>query len=166
MKKNSFDFMNKLSSSFCLCIILWFSSIANSYSQEMDKKNNSALKLKAEKATLNKESGVLNFSGNVEIFFKQYKIKSEFLKATRNKNAEDKKISLIEASGNVYISNEKDIVASGDTLTLNVDDQYILIKGNVEFIQGDSVIKGERVYVDLLTENVEFDGSINSYIVN
>ena len=28
------------------------------------------------------------------------------------------------------------------------------------------VIKGKRVYIDLLTENIEFDGSINSYIVN
>ncbi len=166
MKKNSFDFIRKFSSSFCICIIFWFSSTVNTYSQEIDKKNNSALKLKAEKATLNKESGVLNFSGSVEILYKQYKIKSEFLKATQNINTENKKISLIEASGDVYISNEKDIFASGDTLTFNVEDQYILIKGNVEFIQGDSVIKGERVLVDLLTENVEFDGSINSYIVN
>ena len=166
MTKDKLYFMNKLSLSFCFWIIICFSSITYSYSQEIDKRNNYSLKLKAEKATLNKESGVLNFSGNVEILFKDYKIKSEFLKATQNKNGEDKKISLIEASGNVYISNNKDIIASGDTLTFNVKDQFILITGNVEFVQGDSVIKGEKLYVDLLTENVEFDGGINSYIVN
>ena len=124
------------------------------------------MKLKAESATLNKESGVLNFSGNVEVLFREYKIKSDFLKATQNINTDEKKISLIEASGNVFISNNKDIIASGDTLTFNVKDQFILVEGNVEFIQGKSVIKGEKVFVDLLTENVEFVGSINSYIVN
>ena len=64
------------------------------------------------------------------------------------------------------MTNNKDINASGDALTFNVKDQYILIYGNVEFAQGDSVIKGNRVYIDLLTENIEFDGSISSYIVN
>ena len=166
MKKNKVYFMNKLSSFFFLCVIFWISSIAGSYSQESGQKNGSTLKLKAERAVLDKQNGILKFSGNVEINFKEYKIKSDFLKATQNENTNKKQISLIEASGNVFISNNKDINASGDSLTLNVKDQFILIEGNVEFIQGDSIIKGKRVYVDLITENIEFDGSINSYIVN
>ena len=164
MKKNKFYFLNNLLSCICLCTIFWITSIVGSYSQESDQKNKSALKLKAERVALNKENGILNFSGNVEILYKEYKIKSDFLKATQNKIK--KQISLLEASGNVFISNDKDINASGDVLTFNVKDQFILIQGNVEFAQGDSVIKGKKVYIDLLTENIEFDGSISSYIVN
>ena len=164
MIQNKFYFVNNLLSFICLCIIFWIISVVGSYSQELGQKNRSALKLKAERVALNKENGILKFSGNVEILFKEYKIESDFLKATQNKNK--KQISLIEASGNVFMTNNKDINASGDALTFNVKDQYILILGNVEFAQGDSIIKGKRVYIDLLTENIEFDGSISSYIVN
>ena len=166
MTENRFYLSSSLLPLICLCIIFWVSSSTGTYSQESVQKNRSSLKLKAEKAVLDKVSGILKFSGNVEILYKEFKIKSEFLKATQNKNTSKKQISLIEASGNVSISNNKDINASGDSLTFNVKDQFILIEGNVEVIQGDSVIKGKRVYVDLLTENIEFDGNINSYIVN
>ena len=74
------------------------------------------MKLKAEKVALNKENGVLNFSGNVEILYKEYIIKSDFLKAIQNQNK--KQINLIEANGHVFISNDKDINASGDFLNL------------------------------------------------
>ena len=164
MTKIKFYFMKNLLSSICLSIIFWIASIVSSYSQESGQQNRSALKMKAERVALNNENGILKFSGNVEIFYKEYKITSDFLKAIQNKNK--KQISLIEASGNVLISNNKDIRASGDALTFNVKDQFILIQGNVEFAQGDSIIKGEKVYIDLLTENIEFDGSISSYIVN
>ena len=150
MTKIKFYFIKKLLSYICLSIIFWITSIVGSYSQESGQQNRSALKMKAEKVALNNENGILKFSGNVEILYKEYKIKSDFLKATQNKNK--KQISLIEASGNVYISNNKDIRASGDALTFNVKDQFILIQGNVKFEQGDSVIKGKRVYIDLLTE--------------
>ena len=166
MTENRFYLSSNLLSLICLCIVFWVSSSTGPYSQESVQKNRSSLKLKAEKAALNKVSGILKFSGNVEILYKEFKIKSDFLKASQNKNTSKKQISLIEASGNVSISNNKDINASGDSLTFNVKDQFILIEGNVEFMQGNSVIKGKRVYVDLLTENIEFDGNINSYIVN
>ena len=166
MTKNKFYFIGNLLPFLCLCIIFWASSSTDPYSQEVVKKSESSLKLKAERAALNKESGVLKFSGNVEILYKEYKIKSDFLKATQSKNTSKKQISLIQASGNVSISNNNDINASGDALTFNVKDQFIVIEGNVEFMQGGSVIKGKRVYVDLLTENIEFDGSVSSYILN
>ncbi len=164
MTKNKFYFLSNLLAIICLCIMFWITSIVGSHSQESDQKNKSALKLKAERVALNKENGVLNFSGNVEILYKEYIIKSDFLKAIQNKNK--KQINLIEANGNVFISNNKDINASGDALTFNVKDQFIIIQGNVELVQGESIIKGKRVHIDLLTEKIELDGSISSYIVN
>ncbi len=158
--------MKRLSLILCLCVVIWVALIKNSHSQDTDIEDTSALKLKAESAILNKKTGILSFSGSVEVTFKEYKIKSDILKATQNKQIDKDKISILRAIGNVYITNNKDIVAYGDGLTFNVEKQFILIEGNVEFTQGKSVIKGKRVYIDLLTENVEFDGSINSYIVN
>ena len=150
----------------CMNIIFLLFLNSNSYSQVKDVNNESAVQINAEKAILNKESGVLSFSGKVEIFFKGYNIKSDFLTATNNKQPVDNKISLIEARGNVFISNNKDIIATGDTLTFNVKEQFILVEGDVKLSQAGSIIKGKRFYFDLVTENIEFDGNINSYIVN
>ena len=74
MTKNKFYFVKNLVSFICLCIIFWVISIVGSYSQESGQKNRSALKLKAERVALNKENGILKFSGNVEIHFKEYQI--------------------------------------------------------------------------------------------
>ncbi len=165
MTKNKFNYINNTSLFLCFCTIFCFLLFTKSFSQDSDIQNESSLKLKAESAILNKESGVFRFSGSVEIIFKEYKIKSDFLKATQNKITKEKKISLIEAKGNVFISNNKNLLASGDLLTFDVEKQFILIEGNVEFMQGKSLIKGKRVFVDLITENIEFDGGVNSYIL-
>ena len=165
MKKSNFNLVKIFSSLFSIGIIICFSFLSSSYSADIVIKNDTALKLKADKAILNKENGIFSFSGKVEILYKEYQIKSDFLKATQNKKL-GKKISLIEAKGNVFLSNSEDINATGDALIFDVKDQFILIKGNVEFVQGKSVIKGKSVYIDLLTENIEIDGSINSYILN
>ncbi len=166
MKKSNFNLVKRFSSFLYISIIICISFLSKSYSADLDIKKESALKLKAEKAVLSKENGIFNFSGKVEILYKEYQIKSDFLTATQNKREGRKKIILIEAKGNVFLSNGKDITATGDALIFDVKDQFILLEGNVKFVQGKSVIKGKRVYFDLLTENIEFDGSINSYILN
>ena len=76
------------------------------------------------------------------------------------------KVKIIEASKNIFFSNNKDISASGDKLFMDVDKQIVSIEGNVKFSQGKSVIKAEKINVDLVTETVDFEGIKDSFIKN
>ena len=40
------------------------------------------------------------------------------------------------------------------------------IEGDVEFSQGKSIIKAEKINVDLVIETVDFEGIKNSFIKN
>ena len=65
-----------------------------------------------------------------------------------------------------YFSNNKDIIAKGDKLFMDVKEKFVSIEGNVEFTQGDSIIRAEKINVDLETETVDFEGIKNSFIRN
>ena len=75
-------------------------------------------------------------------------------------------IKIIEASKNIYFSNNKDISAKGDKLFMDVDKKFVSIEGNVEFSQGKSIIRAEKINVDLVTETVDFEGIKDSFIKN
>ena len=72
----------------------------------------------------------------------------------------------ISAKKNVYFSNNKDITATGDKLFMDLEKKIMSVEGNVEFSQGDSIIKAKRLNVDLEAETVDFEGIKNSYIKN
>ena len=75
-------------------------------------------------------------------------------------------IKIIEASENIYFSNNKDISAKGDKLFMDVDKKFVSIEGNVEFSQGKSIIRAKKINVDLVTETVDFEGIKDSFIKN
>ena len=75
-------------------------------------------------------------------------------------------VKIIEASNNIYFSNNKDISAKGDKLFMDVDKKFVSIEGNVEFSQGKSIIRAEKINVDLVTETVDFEGIKDSFIKN
>jgi lipopolysaccharide transport protein LptA len=148
-------------------VVLGFCLLSsNCYSQEINKNNRNPIKLSADEGVLDKESGGLNFSGNVKVFFKGFEINSDRITAEQDIRLPKNKIRLIEATGNVLITNHKDIYAKGDNLTFDVKKQLILLKGNVKFRRGDSTLQGKSVSFDLLTENIEFDGRISAYVFN
>ena len=59
-------------------------------------------------------------------------------------------VKIIEASKNIYFSNNKDISAKGDKLFMDVDKKFVSIEGDVEFSQGKSIIRAEKINVDLV----------------
>jgi len=108
---------------------------------------------------------VLSLSGDVKISYGQYLIKSDFLTAKMS-SVGLRKIKIIEANKNIYFSNNKDIVARGDKLFMDVEKKLVSIKGHVEFIQGKSIIRADKINVDLETETVDFEGIKDSFIKN
>ena len=76
------------------------------------------------------------------------------------------KFKIIEANKNVSFSNNKDIIANGEKLFMDVEKKFLSIEGNVEFTQGDSIIRAQKINIDLETETVDFEGIKDSFIKN
>ena len=123
------------------------------------------IRFSSETAHIKKLDGVLRLSGEVSISYGQYVIKSDSLVAKTN-NMNFVEVENIEASGNIYFSNNKDILAKGDKLFMDIDKKFVSIEGNVEFSRGKSIIKAEKINVDLVTETVDFEGIKDSFIKN
>ena len=123
------------------------------------------LRFSSDTAQINKSDGILHLSGEVKITYGQYVIKSDLLMAKTN-SLDSPEVKIIEASKNIYFSNNKDISAKGDKLFMDVDKKFVSIEGNVEFSQGKSIIRAEKINVDLVTETVDFEGIKDSFIKN
>ena len=123
------------------------------------------LTFSSETAHIKKKDGILHLSGEVRISYGQYTIRSDLLMAKTN-NVDSPEVKIIEASKNIYFSNNKDISAKGDKLFMDVDKKIVSIEGNVEFSQGKSIIRAEKINVDLETETVDFEGIKDSFIEN
>ena len=123
------------------------------------------LRFSSDTAQIKKGDGILHLSGEVKISYGQYVIRSDLLMAKTN-SIDSPEVKIIEASKNIYFSNNKDISAKGDKLFMDVDKKFVSIEGNVEFSQGKSIIRAEKINVDLVTETVDFEGIKDSFIEN
>ena len=123
------------------------------------------LRFSSDTAQIKKSDGILYLSGEVKITYGQYVIRSGLLMAKTN-SKDSPEVKVIEASKNIYFSNNKDISAKGDKLFMDVDKKFVSIEGNVEFSQGKSIIRAEKIKVDLVTETVDFEGIKESFIKN
>ena len=123
------------------------------------------IRFSSDTAQIKKSDGILHLSGDVKISYGQYVIRSDLLMAKTN-SIDSPEVKTIVASKNVYFSNNEDISAKGDKLFLDVDKKFVSIEGNVEFSQGKSIIRAEKINVDLVTETVDFEGIKDSFIKN
>ena len=123
------------------------------------------IRFSSETAHIKKKDGVLYLSGDVKISYREYLIKSDFLIAKTN-DVGSQEIKVIEAEKNIYFSNNKDIVAKGDKLIMDIEKKFVSILGNVEFSQDKSIIRANKINVDLETETVDFEGIKDSLIKN
>ena len=84
----------------------------------------------------------------------------------KTNSVDSPEVKIIEANKNIYFSNNKDISAKGNKLFMDVDKKFVSIEGDVEFSQGKSIIRADKINVDLVTETVDFEGIKNSFIKN
>ena len=123
------------------------------------------LRFSSDTAQIKKSDGILHLSGEVKISYGQYVIRSGLLMAKTN-SIDSPEVKIIEASKYIYFSTNKDMSAKGDKLFMDVDKKFVLIDGNVEFSQGKSIIRAEKINVDLVNETVDFEGIKDSFIKN
>ena len=154
MKKPLLSFIN----------ILFFLLLFHEVGISSDVKRE-VLRFSSDTAQIKKSDGILHLSGEVKISYGQYVIRSDLLMA-KTSSIESPEVKIIEASKNIYFTNNKDISAKGDKLFMDVDKRVVSIEGNVEFSQGKSIIRAEKINVDLVTKTVDFEGIKDSFIKN
>lgn len=67
------------------------------------------------------------------------------------------KITKIEAKGNVIINSEQDQTTTSDWALYDVPAQLVTVGGNVVLTQGQNVLKGDRLVIDLKTGESRFE---------
>ncbi|MBR72019.1 MAG: lipopolysaccharide transport periplasmic protein LptA [Rhodospirillaceae bacterium] len=93
------------------------------------------------------------FSGNVEVVQGDMILNAAKLVVhyrENSKNPEQPGISLIDASGDVFVTSPRE-TASGNTGIYNVDKKTIILVGNVVLTQNENVIQGEHLHMNLET---------------
>ncbi len=72
------------------------------------------------------------------------------------------KITKIEAKGNVIINSEQDQTTTSDWALYDVPAQMVTVGGNVVLTQGQNVLKGDRLVIDLKTGESRFENPGNT----
>jgi lipopolysaccharide export system protein LptA len=70
-------------------------------------------------------------------------------------------ITKIEAKGNVVITSEDDQTTTSDWALYDVPTQLVTVGGNVVLTQGENVLKGDKLVIDLKTGESRFENSGN-----
>jgi len=73
--------------------------------------------------------------------------------------SKEREITRLEATGDVVIVSEKDETSTSDWAIYNLPSQLVTIGGNVVLSQGQSVLKGDRLVIDLRTGESRFENT-------
>ena len=76
--------------------------------------------------------------------------------------AAEAKITKIEAKGNVIINSDQDQTTTSDWALYDVPAQMVTVGGNVVLTQGQNVLKGDRLVIDLKTGESRFENPGNT----
>ena len=81
---------------------------------------------------------------------------------TKDGNEPQARISKIEARGNVVITSEDDQTTTSEWALYDVPAQTVTVGGNVVLSQGQNVLKGDRLVIDLTTGESRFENTGNA----
>jgi lipopolysaccharide export system protein LptA len=71
-------------------------------------------------------------------------------------------ITKIEAKGDVVITSDKDQTTTSEWAIYDLPSQLVTVGGNVVLTQGENVLKGDRLVIDLKTGESKFENTGNS----
>ena len=71
-------------------------------------------------------------------------------------------ITKIEANGDVVINSDKDQTTTSDWAIYDLPSQQVTVGGNVVLTQGENVLKGDRLVIDLKTGESRFENTGNA----
>ncbi len=120
---------------------------------------NQPIEITADSLEVQQENQLAIFRGTVDAVQGEMNLRADVLvvhyrprEDNQNRPREDNQnsISLIEAEGNVFVSSPNEM-AQGDRGTYHVDAQRVELDGSVVLTQGENVIRGDHLELNLAT---------------
>ena len=116
------------------------------------------IEITADTLELQQEEKIAVFTGKVDAVQGELNLRADQLVVHyRDKASESNAIRLIEAHGNVFLSSPTEI-AQGENGVYNLDTDKVELTGSVVLTRGESVIRGERLDMDLITGKSRVSG--------
>ena len=116
------------------------------------------IEITADALEVQQEEQIAVFTGNVDAVQGELNLRADKLIVYYRANAEESNaIRLIEVFGNVFLSSPTEI-AQGEKGVYNLDEDTIELTGGVVLTRGESVIRGERLDMDLISGRSRVSG--------
>jgi len=144
------------------------SGFATSYSENADK----PIDIVADTLEVDDQKKVATFSGNVSATQGDFNLRARQIEVRYTPNGEENgesdnssavpgggntSISQIDAKGKVLITTKDDQTATSDWAVFDVPKQLVTIGGDVKLSQGENLIRGSRLIIDLKTGLSRFE---------
>ena len=115
------------------------------------------IEILADSMQWNKQLGQAIATGNAKAIQGQTTIKANKIIAVLSED-NSQQIQELQAIGKVVFLKDKQL-ATGDKATYYINQEKVIIRGNVELKRDDNVIKGEKLIIDFLTGLSKMEGS-------
>ena len=115
------------------------------------------IEILADSMQWNKQLGLAIATGNAKAIQGQTTIKANKIIAVLSED-NSQQIQELQAIGKVVFLKDKQL-ATGDKATYYINQEKVIIRGNVELKRDDNVIKGEKLIIDFLTGLSKMEGS-------
>ncbi|MEW6090040.1 lipopolysaccharide transport periplasmic protein LptA [Parvibaculum sp.] len=120
---------------------------------------NKPIEIEADALEVQDTKQTATFSGNVRVNQGDIRMKSDKVIVHYDGSGQgSSRISRISATGNVFVSSPDQQTASGDWATYTVQSRQIEMGNSVILRQGENVIRGSRLTVDLATGQARVTG--------
>ncbi|MDA9707839.1 lipopolysaccharide transport periplasmic protein LptA [Alphaproteobacteria bacterium] len=133
-------------------ILLFFLLYLNAYPEARQP-----IEILADSMEWNKQLGQAIATGNAKAIQGETTIKANKIIAVLSED-NSQQIKELEATGKVVFFKDKQLV-TGDKATYYLNQEKVIITGNVELKRDGNIIKGEKLIIDFLTGLSKMEGS-------
>ena len=133
-------------------VLLFLFLYLNAYSEARKP-----IEILADSMQWDKQLGQAIATGNAKAIQGQTTIKANKIIAVLSED-NSQQIKELQAIGKVVFLKDKQL-ATGDKATYYINQEKVIIRGNVELKRDDNVIKGEKLIIDFLTGLSKMEGS-------
>lgn len=127
---------------------------ANTPFAGLRKKNNAPINIEADELEIQQNENIAIFTGKVTVIQGEFKLQSAKLVVTyqdvKKAGKSKREISKLNATGGVIVTS-KTQTATGNWARMDVQKNIIIMGDEVVLTEGNNVIKGSRIWVDLNT---------------
>ena len=117
--------------------------------------NEASYELFSDNMFLDRNSSVIGFSGNVSINQGPFLMSADQIELFFVKKFNQKDFKELKATGHIVIENKGIISATGNFATYSVNDKKMILTGNVTLTNQLSMIKGNKLILDISTGKIE-----------